>query len=120
MKINSTENKISPKCLNVKTTLNLIGGKWKPLILYLLKDKIMRFSELSRGIEGITQKMLAQQLRELEKAKLITRKIYPQVPPRVEYTITSSGMTLTPIFKLMDEWAKTYYLQQNRISKAKK
>ena len=112
-------NKITPKCLNVKTTLGLIGGKWKPLILYLLKDKTMRFSELSRSIEGITQKMLAQQLRELEKAKLVSRKVFPQVPPRVEYTITSSGMTLIPIFKLMDEWAKNYTARQKTKSKTK-
>jgi DNA-binding HxlR family transcriptional regulator len=101
-------HKISLKCLSVKTTLDVMGGKWKPLILYLLQDKTLRFSELARGIEGITQKMLTQQLRELERDALIVRKVYPVVPPKVEYSITDFGKTLIPIFLLMDEWGKKF------------
>jgi DNA-binding HxlR family transcriptional regulator len=95
-------------CSSVKTTLNAIGGKWKPLILFLLTDKTLRFSELQKSIDGITQKMLTQQLRELEAEKLIKRKIYTQVPPKVEYTITEYGKTLIPILKTMHEWGKKH------------
>lgn len=100
--------RISLGCSSVKTTLDVIGGKWKPLILYLLKDSTLRFSELQRGIEGITQKMLTQQLRELEHDGLVKRKVYPQVPPRVEYSITEYGKTLDPIFRTMNLWGKTH------------
>lgn len=103
-----TNGKISPECSSVKTTLDVIGGKWKPLILFLLKDKTLRFGELMRGIDGVTQKMLTQQLRDLEKDKLVNRKVYAQVPPKVEYSITKFGQTLLPIFVLMDDWAKKY------------
>ena len=105
--------KITLKCLNVKTTLDVIGGKWKPLILFLLKDgRIMRFSELLKSIEGITQKMLAEQLRELEKDGLVNRKAYPVIPPKVEYSMTEFGQTLIPIFILMDQWARKYSPQK--------
>ena len=99
---------VSLACSSVKTTLDVIGGKWKPLILYLLSDSSMRFSELQRGIEGITQKMLTSQLRELERDKLITRKVFPEVPPRVVYSITEYGKTLDPIFRSMNNWGKTH------------
>lgn len=99
---------LSTECSSVKVTLNVIGGKWKPLILYLLFDSSLRFSQLQRGIDGITQKMLTQQLRELEKDKLVSRKVFPEVPPRVEYSITSYGKTLGPIFRSMNTWGKTH------------
>lgn len=100
-------------CSSVKTTLNTIGGKWKPLILYLLNNETLRFSQLQRGISGITQKMLTQQLRELEGERLITRKVYPEVPPKVEYSITSYGKTLMPIFKSMHEWGEKHKVQKS-------
>jgi DNA-binding HxlR family transcriptional regulator len=89
----------------VEATLGVIGGKWKVLILYYLKEEqIMRFGKLKRLIPEITQKMLTQQLRELEADGLITRKVYAQVPPKVEYTFTKHGESLEPILKLMFEW----------------
>jgi DNA-binding HxlR family transcriptional regulator len=89
----------------VEATLGVIGGKWKVLILYYLKEeKIMRFGKLKRLIPEITQKMLTQQLRELEADGLITRKVYAQVPPKVEYSFTKYGESLEPILKLMFEW----------------
>lgn len=95
-------------CSSVKTTLNVIGGKWKPLILFLLKNNTLRFSQLQRSIDGITQKMLTQQLRELEADGLIKRTVYPEVPPKVEYSLTEFGHTLDPIFRTMDAWGKKY------------
>ncbi|MGH7799687.1 MAG: winged helix-turn-helix transcriptional regulator [Thermodesulfobacteriota bacterium] len=89
----------------VEATLGVIGGKWKVLILWYLKEEqIMRFGKLKRLIPGITQKMLTQQLRELEANGLITRKVYAQVPPKVEYSLTKYGESLEPILKLMCEW----------------
>lgn len=85
-----------------------MGGKWKPLILFLISSKTMRFSEIQRGIDGITQKMLTQQLRELEADRLITRKVYPQVPPKVEYAITKQGISLIPVLRSMSEWGKNH------------
>lgn len=88
----------------IEATLNVIGGKWKVLILYYLEDDIRRFGELKRLIPGITQKMLTQQLRELEADGLINRKVYAQVPPKVEYTLTEYGRTLEPALGLLCEW----------------
>lgn len=95
-------------CSSVRTTLDVIGGKWKPLIMFLLVDKTMRFSELQRSIVRITQKMLTEQLRELEKDGLISRKVYPQVPPKVEYTITNYGRTLLPVLETMHKWGQAH------------
>jgi len=95
-------------CWPVTTTLSVIGGKWKPLILYLVDQKTFRFNELNRQIEGITQKMLTQQLRELEDDGLIKRKVYAEVPPRVEYSLTPYGKTMEPILKSMWKWGETH------------
>lgn len=85
-------------------TLDMISGKWKGLILWHLKDKTLRYGELRKSLGKITQKMLTQNLRELEAEKLISRKVYPVVPPKVEYTITERGLKLIPIFKQLIEW----------------
>jgi len=95
-------------CSPVQTTLDVIGGKWKPLILWHLGEKTLRFSELNRSITGITQKMLTQQLRELENDGLITRKIYPQIPPKVEYSMTAYGKTLEPVLQSMCNWGEKH------------
>jgi DNA-binding HxlR family transcriptional regulator len=84
--------------------MEVIGGKWKVLILWHLKENTRRFSELKRLIPEITQKMLTQQLRELEADGLINRKIYAQIPPKVEYSLTKVGKTLKPILDLMRNW----------------
>ena len=84
--------------------LELIGGKWKGVILWYLKDGTLRYSELKRHLGSITQKMLTQTLRELEKDGLVTRKVYPVVPPKVEYTITKNGKKLIPIFEQLQVW----------------
>jgi DNA-binding HxlR family transcriptional regulator len=85
-------------------TLAVIGGRWKVLILYHLFDGVKRFSELQRALPGVTQKMLTQQLRELEGDGIVSRTVYPQVPPKVEYAMTPLGKTLQPVVKAMCRW----------------
>lgn len=88
----------------VKLTANIIGGKWKPLILFYLEGGTRRFGELRKLIPGMTKKMLTQHLRELERDGLVHRKVYAVVPPKVEYTLTKHGESLKPILKLMSAW----------------
>ncbi len=92
----------------MELTIDLIGGKWKSLILWHLGEATLRFSELKKALPKITQKMLTQQLRELERDGLITRYIYTQVPPKVEYSLTDNGKTLVPILKMMHQWGIDY------------
>jgi DNA-binding HxlR family transcriptional regulator len=92
----------------VELALKLIGGKWKLLIVWFLSEKVYRFSELRRQIPTITQKMLTQQLRELESDGIINRKVYAQVPPKVEYSLTEMGKSLSPILKAMQKWAISF------------
>ena len=87
-----------------ESTLKIIGGRWKLMILRELCSGVSRFGELKRGLEGISEKVLAQHLRELEKDGIIERKIYAEVPPKVEYSLTPSGKTLKPILDAMHEW----------------
>ncbi len=103
-----TITKSSTGCNSVQTTLKVLGGKWKPPILYLLSSGTLRFGELRKAIAGITQKMLAQELREMESDGLINRKIYPVVPPKVEYSLTAYGKSLEPILKNMSEWGQKH------------
>ena len=92
----------------VEATLDLIGGKYKALILWRLSDGQMRFSQLRKTISGITAKMLTQQLRELEAQGLIHREVFPVVPPRVEYSLTELGQSLMPVLITMRDWGSTY------------
>ncbi len=88
-------------------TLNQIEGKWKlPILYYLIHHKVMRYGELKKSIEGITHKMLSRQLKELESSGLIQRREYPQIPPRVEYTLTEKSANLLPVLAMMDDWGK--------------
>jgi DNA-binding HxlR family transcriptional regulator len=89
-------------------TLTVIGGRWKVLLLYHLFQGVKRFSELQRAVSGITQKMLTQQLREMERDGLVHREVYPEVPPKVEYSMTALGMTLEPVVRAMCEWGVKY------------
>jgi DNA-binding HxlR family transcriptional regulator len=88
----------------VKLTADIIGGKWKPLILFYLEGRTRRFGELRRLIPGLTKKMLTQHLRELERDEIVHRKVYAEVPPKVEYSLTRHGESLKPILKLMSAW----------------
>lgn len=92
-----------PAC-PVETTLKLIGEKWKVLIIRDLFGGTKRFSELKKSLCNVTQKMLTQQLRELENDGIINRKVYPVVPPKVEYSLTNMGKTLEPVMNSLKEW----------------
>ena len=98
----------------VVATLNIIGGKYKALILWHLVKGTRRFGEISKLIPQATQKMLTQQLRELEEDNLIIRKVYPVVPPKVEYRLSDLGKSITPILEAMCEWG-TGYMKSNGI-----
>lgn len=92
----------------VEATLELIGGKYKALILWHLAEKKLRFTELRNVIHGATPKMLTQQLRELEADALIHREVFPVVPPKVEYSLTEQGRSLMPILVAMRDWGTGY------------
>lgn len=92
----------------VELSLDIIGGKWKMPILWRLKDKPWRYSELKKSIGKITHKMLAQQLKELEEDGLISRKVYASVPPKVEYSITEKGRTTIPIIDSLRNWGNSF------------
>jgi DNA-binding HxlR family transcriptional regulator len=92
----------------VVITLSVIGGKWKAVILWHLTYKTLRFSQLRRRLPAITQKMLTQQLRELERDGLVHREVYPEVPPRVEYSLTPLGWSLKPLLGAMCTWGREY------------
>lgn len=96
---------------SMELTLDLIGGKWKALILWHLRENTLRFSELRRELPQITQKMLTQQLRELEDSGLVLRHIYTQVPPKVEYSLSDAGRSLLPILAMLCEWGVNYVNQ---------
>lgn len=92
----------------VEKTLTLIGSKWKVLILRELSLGLKRFGELHRGVPGISQKMLTQQLRQMEADGLVLRRVYAEVPPRVEYSLTATGRSLEPVLAAMAQWGQRY------------
>ncbi len=104
----------------VEITLALLGNKWKVLILRELFKGTKRFGELSRGVPNISQKMLTQQLRQMEEDDLVSRKIYPEVPPRVEYSLTDIGKSLSPILDAMHKWGAKYMMQNGKKGEGKK
>ena len=92
----------------VEATLEVIGGKWKPIILWQLRTEKLRFSKLQQNMRGISPKMLAKQLRELEEDGLIHREVYPEIPPKVEYSLTEFGKTVLPVLDALCEWGNKY------------
>jgi DNA-binding HxlR family transcriptional regulator len=118
---NTAKNKIvfDENSCPITATMQVLGGKWKVILInaiYLTSPA--RFGELKRSVVGITQSMLTSQLRELEDDGIISRKIYAEIPPRVEYTLTEFGMTLAPIMLSMAEWGKAYRFKKDNIVKA--
>jgi len=102
------ESKTARTKCGVETTIAVVGGKWKPMILYALLNSPRRFGELNREIPGVTQRMLTLQLRELEEDGVIHREVYKQVPPKVEYSLTPFGRTIEPLLLLMNQWGEQY------------
>lgn len=92
----------------VEATLSVLGGKWKLLILWHLRDEPKRYGELRRLVGTITEKMLIRQLRELEQQEIITRTVYPEVPPRVEYAFSDYGRSLLPVIEVLCTWGEAH------------
>lgn len=107
----------SPGCA-VEATLRLIDGKWKGVILYHLLEGTLRFSEIRRRLTSVTQRMLTNQLREMEADGLITRKIYAQVPPKVEYSLTERGRSLEPVIRALKIWGDLHTGRADPIQNA--
>lgn len=98
------------------TVLEILGGKWKPTIMYhLFSNGTMRFSELQRAMPDITKKMLTAQLRELEYHDIVHREIYQQIPPKVEYSMTEHGQGLTPVLMAMNDWGKAHLVHLSTL-----
>ena len=106
----STAKQELPAC-PVETTLTLISDKWKVLILRDLMNGTLRFGELKKSIGHVTQKVLTAQLRDMERNGLVNRKVYPEVPPRVEYSLTELGRSLKPILDAMWDWGEEFKAQ---------
>ena len=98
---------VNKKCA-VEASIDVFGGKWKSIILWHLLDGPVRFNELQRRVNGVTQRMLTKQLRDLEDSGLVHREIYPEVPPKVEYSLTPNGKTLKPILHSLRQWGEKY------------
>ena len=108
---NSFNEKMILDSCGMAFSLRIIGGRWKPAILCNLAHGTMRYSELKKSIEGISERMLVAQLREMEKDQIIERIVYPEVPPRVEYRLTDLGKTMKPMLNAMSEWGNMYKIQ---------
>jgi len=95
----------------IAATIDVIGGKWKPIIIWLLIQDVKRFGELHRSIPGIALKVLTRQLKELEADGIINRKAYPEIPPKVEYSLSEKGKTLTGIMESLALWSRNNILE---------
>ncbi|MDE7252278.1 MAG: helix-turn-helix transcriptional regulator [Acetatifactor sp.] len=107
-----TKAELLPEC-PVATTVQLIGNKWKLLIIRNLRVRPWRFNELQKNLDGISQKVLTDSLRSMEADGLITRTVYAEVPPRVEYALSELGETLRPILDAMEAWGNSYKSRKN-------
>lgn len=108
---------VEPNECPVTFCLKVIGGKWKPVIVFLIKNKVDRFGALQRALPKVTKQMLTMQLRELELDGIIDRKVFPEVPPRVEYSITDFGETIFPVIHQMKDWGEFAIKSQSRAAK---
>lgn len=112
------KSKDLPKC-PIETTLKMLGCKWKVLIIRELLTGTKRFGELKRSVTGITQKVLTSKLREMEELGLLEREVYPQIPPKVEYTLTDIGYSLRPVLESLKCWGKDYKRYTKLLEKMK-
>ncbi len=112
---NEKKNVFDEKSCPVTATMQVLGGKWKAILINAIyHTSPARFGELKRSVKGITQSMLTSQLRELEDDGIISRKIYAEIPPRVEYTLTEFGLTLSPIMQSMAQWGEEYRINKQK------
>ncbi len=111
-----TEKRQQNISCSMEAALNVLSGKWKLTILNRLLPGTQRYSDLKKQIPAITEKMLTQQLRELEEDGIISRKVYPVVPPRVEYTFTNTGLQLADVFKSLAIWGKNFTKADERVN----
>lgn len=100
-------------------TMDYLGGKWKSVVLWYLRNKTMRFGELRKQIPDITEKMLSLQLKSLEEAGLVKRKVFAEVPPRVEYSLTDFGKTVVPVLEAIAKWGRTLGEKEGRMEEVK-
>jgi len=105
---------MKPEACAVRAALDVIGGKWKPVIARYLMLETRRFGELRKLMPDVTQKMLTQQLRELERDNIVQRKVFRQVPPKVEYSLTDYGKTLRPILQALCKWGENHRVKMKR------
>lgn len=112
-KLNAQQN-------GIDATLDVIGGKWKIQILWSIRNKAKRFSEIKDDVDGITQKMLTQQLKEFLRDGIASRKSYPEIPPRVEYKLTDYGKTLVPVLETLNKWGDMHLERMGQKEVAKK
>ncbi len=105
---NALNEKLITDSCGMANALRVLGGRWKPAILCRLRYGTMRYGELKKSIEGISERMLVAQLRELENDGIIKRMVYPEVPPRVEYELTDLGLTMQPMLIAMSDWGNLY------------
>lgn len=104
----TADSQPSSQMPGIDATLEMIGGKWKIQILWSLRTKAKRFSDIKEEVQGITQKMLTQQLKEFVRDGLATRKSYPEIPPRVEYKLTDYGKSIIPVLEAMNKWGEIH------------
>lgn len=107
-----------PYVCGIDAAIDVVGGKWKVLILWALHGETRRFAELRRGVEGITEKVLIQQLREMEADGLVRRKAYPEVPPRVEYSLTPFGVSLNTALEPLGAWGRRHLKRIQAVRQA--
>ena len=100
----SSKNNPKPDPCPVAFCMEAIGGKWKPIIIFRISKGINLFTVLMKHVEGINKQMLSKQLKEMEKSGILERKIFPEIPPRVEYSLTSKGKSLLPVIQAMNKW----------------
>jgi len=106
------KSELEPQC-PVATTVQLIGNKWKLLIIRNLLERPWRFNELQRSLDGVSQKVLTDNLRQMQADGLVIRTVYPEVPPRVEYALSEIGESMRPILRAMQEWGTDYRARKN-------
>jgi DNA-binding HxlR family transcriptional regulator len=112
MQKTSLDMQCAQNSCEIRDTFLIIGGKWKSMILYVLvSEGVVRFNQLKKIVSGISQKMLTQQLRELERDGLVTRKVFPENPPHVEYSMTKLGLSLGTIYQAVHKWE-----QENKVA----